>query len=510
MNVPLLQVEQIGKIFHGIPVLTDVHLQLSAGSTMGIVGENGAGKSTLMNIIGGNLTPDSGRMQLAGDNYAPRTPRDAESAGVAFIHQELNLFPNLTIADNLFLTGYPRTTLSKFMLPRIDQRQLLLQSACLLELVGLSVSPKQRVETLSAGERQLVEIAKALQLKPRLIILDEPTTSLSFKERLRLFSLLDRLSNDGIAMLYISHALADVRRLCDAILVLRDGKVVGQGAVEEFNNDRLVSLMVGRESTQQFPQRSSQPSREIALQVENVSQPGTVKDITFSLRHGEVLGLSGLMGSGRTELARILFGLEPMSSGQIKLHGEHVSHLSVARRIEKGMAMLTESRRDDGLCMHASVESNMSLVVEPKFSRGPLGILSKARLAAELRQMKGKIQLDRNAQLKSPVQTLSGGNQQKVVLAKWLLNQPKLFILDEPTRGIDVGAKFEIYALIDQLAASGASILFISSELEELVGVCDRILVMRQGELKDELDRSEFDVDRIMHASLQANQENSA
>lgn len=493
---PLLQMSGISKAFFGVPVLKSVDIELAIGKTLGLVGENGAGKSTLMNILGGNLLADHGRMQLAATPYAPKSPRDAETAGVAFIHQELNLFPNLTIAENLFLSGFPKRW------GCIDRRATLRKSRELLAQVGLDLSPHWLVEGLSAGERQLVEIAKALRSKPKVLILDEPTTSLTLRESERLFELLGKLQRQGMSMIFISHALGDVLRLCDCLAVLRDGILVATGPAHEFNVSRLVSAMVGRDTEHLFPPRTSQPLATVALEALHLSQPGVIHEISFALHHGEVLGISGLMGSGRTELARILFGLNRCARGRLELEGEEITGCSVRRRIALGMALLTESRREDGLCMPASIVDNASLVAGKDYTGKWCGGLSRRRMRQALEPILAAVHLNRTARADQAVQTLSGGNQQKVVLAKWLLAHPRVFLLDEPTRGIDVGAKYEIYNLIDRLAAEGVAILVISSELEELIGICDRILVMSQGEIRDELPRSAFDRDRIMQASL--------
>ena len=498
MSEPLLQMSDIEKSFFGTPVLQGISLQVRAGETLGLVGENGAGKSTLMNILGGNLRPDAGRMQFDGQTFTPGSSRDAENAGVAFIHQELNLFPNLSIAENLFLTRFPRRFWG------IDRREMQRHADELLRQVGLTIPCGMRVENLSAGERQLVEIAKALNLDAQLIILDEPTTSLTERETSRLFDLLRAFQSRGIAMIYISHALGDVQQLCHAALVMRDGRVVAEGPIAEFDTQHMVSLMVGRQIDQLFPMRTATPSDEVALAVQGVSQPGVVDSISFTLRRGEVLGISGLMGSGRTELARILFGLDPQATGQILLGGQRIEHLSTRRRVQRGMALLTESRRDDGLCMPASIHENMAMVCAPRFTRSPFGWLKRKPLNAAVESTGRAVKLSATANLRQPVMTLSGGNQQKVVLAKWLLNQPQVLILDEPTRGIDVGAKYDVYTLIDELAASGAAVLMISSEIEELIGVCDRILVMGQGEIRDELSRDQFDRHRILQAALRS------
>lgn len=496
MTDPILELTDIEKGFFGIPVLQKISLTLHAGQTLGLLGENGAGKSTLMNILGGNLAAGSGHMKLSGEIYAPGSPRDAEAAGVAFIHQELNLFANLSIAENLFLTHFPR----KF--GTIDRHRMRKRSVELLKQVGLSISPSLLVETLSAGERQLVEIAKALNLESQLIILDEPTTSLTEPEVERLFGLIRSLQQRGITLIYISHALGEVRELCDEVVVLRDGNVVARGPTDSLNTNEMVSLMVGRQVDQKFPASTSEPSDEVVLDVRSVSQPGIVENVSFSLHRGEVLGIAGLMGSGRTELARILFGCDPMASGEIELHGVGISNLSTRERIGRGMAMLTESRRDDGLCMPASIRFNMSLVSAKRYASALFGWLHRRKLNAAVDEMGRLVKLTGVANLERPVRTLSGGNQQKSVLAKWLANEPTVLILDEPTRGIDVGAKYEIYGLIDRLAIGGAGVVVISSEIEELIGLCDRILVMRRGEIHDELSRREFDRHRILHSAL--------
>lgn len=486
----------ISKSFFGVKVLKGVSFAVPTGRTVGLVGENGAGKSTLMNILGGNLQPDAGCLSLNGRPYAPRSPHEAAAAGIAFIHQELNLFTNLSIAENLFLTSFPTRA------GLIQNGSIRSRTVELLKEAGLDLDPDTLVERLSAGERQLVEIAKALSIEPRVIILDEPTTSLTARETEHLFALLGRLRERGIAMIYISHALNDVLRLCDDIVVLRDGEVVGSGARAEFTADRIISLMVGREISQLFPKRETKPREQEILQVAGVSQPGIVKDVTFALRRGEVLGISGLMGSGRTELARILFGLDPMMRGTIRLEGESIETQPPMQRVTRGLAFLTESRRDEGLCMEASIADNLSLASAPRQARGLLGWLDGSAIAKAVAHIREAVTLTASARSEQPVKSLSGGNQQKVVLGKWLLNEPKVFILDEPTRGIDVGAKFEVYTLINQLAERGAGVLIISSEIEELIGLCDRILVMSRGEVRDEVRCEAFDRERILKAAL--------
>jgi ribose transport system ATP-binding protein len=494
----MLELFGIGKSFSEVRVLRDVSFVVPHGHTLGLVGENGAGKSTLMNILGGNLPVDAGRMTLNGQPYSPGTPMAATRAGVAFIHQELNLFPNLSVAENIFLTGFPRAA----GLPVIDRSRLRKRTLELLGEVGLELAPETRVELLSAGQCQLVEIAKALSHEARLIILDEPTTSLSARECATLFALMQKMKGRGITMIYISHVLGDVLRLCDDVVVLRDGAVVAHGPRPEFSVDRLVTLMVGRSLTQLFPERRGTPSVEPVLEVRDVSEPGTVRDIRFSLRGGEVLGVAGLMGAGRSELARIIFGLDPFSSGEILVAGRRLEPAGPINAIEHGLAFLTEDRRVEGLCLNATIADNMALVTLRDHVRTPFRLLDFKRWREAIHSIRRAVRLTEKAADEQPVCTLSGGNQQKVVLAKWLLARPRVLILDEPTRGVDVGAKFELYQLMHDLADRGAGILLISSEIEELLGMCDRILVMNRGEIRDTLERGEFDRERILQSAL--------
>lgn len=493
----MISFRSIGKSFAGVRVLQDISFTLPPGQTLGLVGENGAGKSTLMNILGGNLQPDAGEMVLDGRHYRPLCPQDATRQGVAFIHQELNLFPNLSVGENLFLTAFP--TVGR--LPLIDRQALRRRATALLNEVGLPVPAETQVEALSAGERQLVEIAKALSVDARLIIFDEPTTSLTRQETDRLFDLISHLRSRGRSLIYISHNLEDVLRLSDQLVVLRDGRCVGSGPSEQFTPDRLVSLMVGRSITQLFPRRTKPPGTHPLLEVRHLSQPGVVSDINFTLFRGEVLGVSGLMGSGRSELARILFGLDPFARGEIRVEGAPFRP-APRRNVQRGLAFLTENRREEGLCLEASIADNMALVTLPAHAAGPLGWLDSKGLRQVIATMRQAVRLTPTARDEAAAKTLSGGNQQKVVLAKWLLAKPSVFILDEPTRGIDVGAKSEVYQLINTLAEQGTGVLVISSELEELVGLCDRILVMSRGEMRDEVRRNQFDREHLLTSAL--------
>ena len=497
---PLLKVEGLCKSFFGVEVLHKVGFSLQAGRVLGLVGENGSGKSTTMNIIGGVHQMDAGQIQFDGAVYRPKGPRDAARQGIAFIHQELNLFRNLSIAENLFITEFPKLVPG---LPFIDRSAARKRAAELLAAVDLDLSPTTLVNKLSQGERQLVEIAKALGAKAKVIIFDEPTTSLTTRETDRLFDIINRLRAQGIAIIYISHILADVMRLCDNITVLRDGHVVGSALKSDMTIERMISMMVGRSIDQLFPPRDyAAPKGDPVLDVAGITQRGTVKDISFTLKAGEVLGISGLMGAGRSELARILFGIDPYSSGEIKIGGVAITAPTPSVCMDHGMAFLTEDRRAEGLMMEAAIDTNIALSSLQNYAGGLGGMIDRGRLAGDVQKMSTSVQISAKDIVRTLVKNLSGGNQQKVVIGKWLLRDPKVFILDEPTRGIDVGAKNEVYKIINSLAAGGAGILMISSELEELVGMCDRIMVMAHGEIRATYERGSFDREELLRAAM--------
>jgi ABC-type sugar transport system ATPase subunit len=499
-EAPFFTAQGLCKSFFGVQVLHDVSFTLRAGQVLGLVGENGSGKSTTMNILGGVLPMDAGRMTLDGADYHPRGPRAAEACGIAFIHQELNLFRNLTVAENLFIAGFPKRFSG---LPLIDRARVRKQTQELLSAVDLDVPPNTPVSRLSQGERQLVEIAKALGSNARMIIFDEPTTSLTTRETERLFDIIGRLRRQGIAIIYISHILGDVLKLCDDIVVLRDGHKVGSASRSDITIERMISLMVGRTIDQIYPPREP-PVRlgPPVLEVRGLSQRGMVKDIGFALRAGEVLGLSGLMGAGRSELARILFGLDPHEAGEVRVGGILLPQLSPSACMAHGMAFLTEDRRAEGLMMEASIADNIALASLPAFGRTWMRFIDRTRLGDEVARTAASVQINSTDLQRTLVKNLSGGNQQKAVIAKWLLHQPRVFILDEPTRGIDVGAKYEVYKIVNRLAAEGTGILFISSEIEELTGMCDRILAMAHGEVHAEFGRDAFDREAILRAAM--------
>ena len=494
-----LEIDGISKSFFGVRALNEVALSVCKGQTLGLIGENGAGKSTLMNVLGGVMAPDEGTIKLFGEEYHPTCPSDATRAGIAFIHQELNLFSNLSIADNLFIDGFPRIPRS----PLIDKRRTYKQVKELLSSVDLHISPQTPVERLTPGEKQLVEIAKALRRDSRIIIFDEPTTSLTAAERKRLFAIIEKLHKRNQTIIYISHTLEDVLRISETISVLRDGYLVSAGPRSKYSVNRMISDMVGRKIEQMYPARSTRPGIVSILEVEGLTQPGIVKDISFKVHEKEVLGLFGLMGSGRSELARIIFGLDPFGTGAIRIKETDILKPSPAASIRHALAFVTENRREEGLLMEASVSKNLDLLTLPKFAKlGPVGLIDRPKMLQWAHRISKKLDIRSGPIQKHRAKNLSGGNQQKVVIGKWLLTNPSVLILDEPTRGIDVGAKYEIYRIINQLAEEGAGILYISSELEELMGMCDRILVMSNGRLKAEFHRGDYNQETILQAAF--------
>jgi ABC-type sugar transport system ATPase subunit len=494
----LLDIKSLSKSFFGIAAVSDVSLSVKAGQTLGLIGQNGAGKSTLMNLIGGVVHPDSGTMYFNGQPYAPRTPADAQRAGVAFIHQELNLFTNLTIAENIFITGFPRGGL----LGSIDRRKISALTRDLLDAVGLNIAPDTYVDRISPGERQLVEIAKALYQDAQLIIFDEPTTSLTARETERLFAIMNQLREQGKGLVYISHILGDVLKLADDIAIMRDGSLVAYEPASAFTIQSMIAQMVGRSIEQLYPPRSAAPTDKALLHVEHVSAAGIVHDISFTLHRGEVLGLFGLMGSGRTELARMIFGVDAFDSGDIRVEGKSIQSPTPGESIRNKIAFVTENRREEGLLMSIDIANNISLVSLPEFASSIGQVINQRAMLDAAQQTAQVLQLKSGDIRQQPAKSLSGGNQQKVVIAKWLLSRPSIFILDEPTRGIDVGAKYEIYTIIDRLAAEGSGVLIISSELEELIGLCDQILVMSRGEIYGEFRREQFHDETILRAAF--------
>ena len=498
MDEFILQFCKIEKSFFGVRVLKNINIDIQRGHIIGMIGENGAGKSTLMNILGGVVPFDAGSILLNGQEYTPRDPSDATNAKIAFIHQELNLFTNLSIAENLFISNFPHLGKTPF----VNKAQIRARAHDYLKMVDLDLSPDTTVDKLSPGERQLVEVAKALSQDASIIIFDEPTTSLTARETERLFAIIDRLHTAGKTIIYISHILRDVLLLADDIVVLRDGEVVKTGPTHEFDIQKMISLMVGRYIGTLYPERASKPTEQVALEVRGLSKAGIVHEINFSLHKGELLGVFGLMGSGRSELAQIIFGMETYDQGELIVDGVSRNHHSPVSSIQQNIAFVTENRREEGLMMTSTVSENLSLVALPRFTTPVTHMVHKSSLMDAVRNAVSLLHIKVNDAFKNQAKGLSGGNQQKVVLGKWLMNNPSILIVDEPTRGVDVGAKYEIYSIINDIASKGAAVLFISSEIEELIGVCDRIVVMGVGEILGSFERADFNREKILQTAF--------
>jgi ribose transport system ATP-binding protein len=490
---PLLEVRRLSKQFTGVRALSDVSLVLAAGEVLAVVGENGAGKSTLMRIVAGVETPTAGEILVDGQPIQFTSVAQALKLGISLIHQELNLADNLSIASNIFLGREPRRV------GLLDQRTMDRESRKYLEMVGLDVPPQTIVGTLPIAKQQLVEIAKALSTNARILIMDEPTSSLSEHEAHYLFNVVRDLRERGVSVLYITHRLAEVEELADRVLVLRDGQCTGQLARGEIQRNNMVRLMIGRDVSR-FYQRTPHVPGEVVLSVSRLRTTTFPQHaLSFSLRAGEVVGLAGLVGAGRTELLGTLFGVTPAVGGSMTVGSLPRPPRTSREAIAAGIMLAPEDRRREGLILPMSVKRNLSLASLRRDQRRRLlrGFLNNA---AENRVADSMIQVMRikTSDNRQPVRYLSGGNQQKVVLGKWLCLEPKLLLLDEPTRGIDVGAKEEIYKLIDQLARQGVAILFASSEMEEVLGLADRALVMHEGRIAGELSRAELSEEAVM------------
>lgn len=473
----LLQVRGVSKAFPGVQALRDVDLDLRAGEVLAVLGENGAGKSTLIKILGGAHRPDRGTIQVAGQPALICSPIEAQRAGISIIYQEFNLVPALSARENIFL-GRERL---RFGFLRHDEEWQ--QARRLFARLGADLDPEVPCRELSVAQQQLVEIAKALSFEARVLVMDEPSATLTPPEVERLFAIIRDLRAQGMGLIYIGHRLEEILNLADRVLVLRDGQLVGVKPLAAVTRDELIEMMVGRKLEQEFPKRKVRPGRD-RLVVRHLCRGRKVQDVSFSIRRGEVLGLTGLVGAGRTEVARCLFGADRAESGTVELDGRRLSIRQPRDAIRAGLALLTEDRKSQGLVLGQSVRENFGLPNLDRFSR--LGLV---RQKSERRAFAGYVQ---SLRIRIPHQeqlarNLSGGNQQKVVLAKWLERHCEVVMLDEPTRGIDVGAKYEVHQLINELAAQGKAILMISSELPEVLGMSDRVLVMHSGRMVGEI-----------------------
>ncbi|MDR1581274.1 MAG: sugar ABC transporter ATP-binding protein [Synergistaceae bacterium] len=499
METDILSIQNVSKYFPGVRALSDIVLSIQKGEVHVLVGENGAGKSTLIKIICGIYSPDSGKMFLDGEPYTPRTTREAMDRGIRVVYQEFNLLSYLSIAENIFFDRLPRNGML------VDRKKLFRDAAETMRRVGLDADPWTPVELLGVAQMQLVEIAKALSSKCGVLILDEPTATLSPGEISRLFEIIETEKKQGLTVIYISHRLKEIYEIGDRITVLRNGELVGTKKTAEIDVPQIVSMMVGRQMDAEYPfMDSPTPADEPLLEVKGLRIASSPHEISFRLKKGEILGISGLVGSRRTETVRAIFGADKKLGGSVLLEGRQLDVASPKDAVREGICLLTEDRKSQGLVLDMSVEANISLAALNKFSR--FGLIDKKaergaseRIAGELAvKTPSMIQLTRN---------LSGGNQQKVVLAKWILRDAKVLIFDEPTRGIDVGAKYEIYLLLWRLLAEGKGIMIVSSDLNELIGICHRIVVFSGGAVSGEVLRPDFEQERILKYAYRVSDE---
>lgn len=484
-----LRMHDIDKSFPGVHALDHVSFDVEAGTVHALVGENGAGKSTLMKVISGSYLPDSGTMEVFGERRTFRSPAEAQHHGISMIHQELAIVPERTVASNVFLGREPRMLGGLF----IDREELNARTQALLDRLDVRVGPEDVVSRLSIAQQQMVEVAKALSYNARIIIMDEPTSSLTERETATLFRTIKELRDDGITVIYISHRMEEIFEIADRVTVLRDGQTIRTDATADLDADTIVSSMVGRTIEDIFPKREV-PIGEVILEVEGLSG-GRFREVSFNLRAGEILGVSGLVGAGRSEMVKGLLGIDPITGGRIRIGGEEIVAPSVDDMMRRGCAFVPEDRKSEALFLGMSVRDNLGISMLHRLFRS--GFLRFRRLEEMVREYirRLRIQTPGSGQI---IRNLSGGNQQKVIIARCLALTPSVLILDEPTRGIDVGAKAEIHSIIGDLAAKGVGIIMISSELPEILGVADRVLVMKEGRLVAEMDRGEASEDAIM------------
>ncbi|MGV8050042.1 MAG: sugar ABC transporter ATP-binding protein [Anaerolineaceae bacterium] len=494
----VFKVSGITKNFAGVHALKGVDFELKKGEVHALVGENGAGKSTLMNIILGIHQPTSGEMYFKGERFAPHNPADALKKGISMIHQEICLVPTTTISENIWIG---REGLFSKHRGLINKKSQLEASKKILNELGVDIDPSTEVDKLSVAMMQLVEIARAVSCDSDVIIMDEPTSALTSSEVEKLYSIIRKMVTEGKSIIFISHKLEEVFSICDSVTVFRDGQFITSKKIEETTKEQLVNFMVGREMTEMFPKEKVEIGKPI-LEVKNFSHGKHFSDINFVVHKGEILGFCGLMGAGRTEVMQSIFGIDPKDSGLLFLDGKEINVSSPLDAIKNQLAMVTEDRLNKGIIGQISVKGNMSLAYIREITH--YGVMDKNQEQIDCQNMSNALSI-KTPSLESEIAVLSGGNQQKAIVGKWLLTKPEVFILDEPTRGIDVGAKAEIFRLIGLLAKQGKAVLFVSSELPELLGICDRILVMHEGKLVAEYMRDEFDQEKIMSSAFGIN-----
>ena len=494
MEEYIVEMEHINKSFAGVKVLKDVKFNLKSGEVMALLGENGAGKSTLMKILSGVYTRDSGTLRIFGKEQGDLVTKKARELGVAIIHQELNMCRHLTVAENIFLGREEKKGVT------LNNKDMVEKTKEVLDSLKIDLDPNEIVGNLSVSKQQMVEIAKALSIHARVLVMDEPTSALTAKEIDELFRIIDQLREEGCGIVYISHRLEELSHVADRVTVLRDGEFVMNGEFKDYTMDELISFMVGREITEKFP-RVQCPKGKKIFEVKHLNAGKMVRDINLELYEGEIVGIAGLMGAGRTETTRAIFGIDQKDSGELILDGKEVKINRPIDAIKAGIVLAPEDRKKDGLCTKLSVRDNLALPNLDLLCNG-IGKVSKKKE----NELVEKAINDLNVKLASPeinAESLSGGNQQKVVIGKWLARNSRVVIFDEPTRGVDVGAKVEIYNLMNQLKKQGVGVLFVSSELPEVMGISDRIIVMCDGRITGELSPDEATEDRILQYATQ-------
>ncbi len=487
----MIRMSGISKAFSGNVVLSNVEFELHDGEIHALMGENGAGKSTLMKILSGIYEKDAGSVVVDGQEMEFKSPKDSEAQGIAVIHQELNILPDLSVAENLFLGK--EKTYGLFGIMR--KKEMRKEAKELLAKLGLDIDPRTRAGDLSVGKQQIIEIAKAIASDAKYIIMDEPTAALTDREIETLFKTVRELKAKGISFVYISHRMEEIFAICDRITILRDGTYVGVREIPKTTFDEIVAMMVGRELGERFPPRKAAIG-EVKLQVNNLSAEGAFKDVSFMVRRGEILGVAGLMGAGRTEVAQALFGYRKATGGEILIDGKPVKIQSPIDAMKHKIGFVSEDRKTEGLILDFSVKDNIMLTNLDKGAKSGVVLpkLENKMVAKYIEQLR-----IRTASAAQPAKSLSGGNQQKIVIAKWLGTNPQILILDEPTRGVDIGAKKEIYQIMNNLAEAGVSILMISSELPEVIGMADRVLIMHEGKVTGTLTKKDMTQEKIMH-----------
>ena len=494
----LVRMEGIHKSFPGVHALDDCRFELRAGEVHALCGENGAGKSTMMKVLAGIYPKDAGRILFKGQEVEIATPRAARDLGISIIHQELSLMRHLTVAQNIFIGREPRTGPLRMIL---DEDRINQQTRSLLERLNIRLDPRARIGDLTVAAQQMVEIARALSLNTEVLIMDEPTAALTDTEINALFDIIRQLRSHGVGVVHISHRLEELKLIADRVTVMRDGRYVATVITDQAPIDRIISLMVGRTIYEATPEVPEHPSEDVVLEARHLNRGRLVRDVSFQLRRGEILGFAGLVGAGRTEVARVIFGADHLDSGEIFLNGKKLLIHSPRDAVGHGIAYLSEDRKRYGLALGLDVETNTVLAAFEKYL-GPLGWVQPARTRATAEAQVRGLAI-KTPSLQQKVKNLSGGNQQKVVLAKWLTADASVFIFDEPTRGIDVGAKSEIYRLLNNLAAQGKSIVMISSELPEVLRMSHRILVMCEGRITGELRAGEATQEAVMQYATQ-------